>query len=148
MISGRVGCESHLIEVFVDGLAEPANPGTGTFGFVVYREGKKIDEGRGPAGENVTNNFSEYVALIRALTSIISFSDETVIVRSDSKLLVNQMRGEWKVKKGAYVEKYKEAKEIAKRFRSLRFAWVPREENTEADELSRIAYAEFMKTSH
>ncbi|MBI3022946.1 MAG: ribonuclease H, partial [Thaumarchaeota archaeon] len=59
-----------MIEIYVDGLAEPANPGTGTYGFVVYRNGEKIGEGYGPAGEQVTNNYSEYFALVRALTSI------------------------------------------------------------------------------
>ena len=128
----------------MDGLAEP-NPGPGTYGFVVYKDGKKLNEEYGPAGENVTNNYAEYVALIRALSSIASQSDESVLVKSDSKLLVNQMRGEWKMRKGGYVEKYKEARELAKGFRSLKFVWIPREENIEADELSRVAYSEFLR---
>ena len=134
-----------MIEVYVDGLAELTNPGTGAYGFVVYRGGKKIDEGYGPAGVQVTNNYAEYVALIQALASIISSSDEPVVVKSDSKLLVNQMRGEWKSKKGAYLVKCREAGELAKRFKSLKFVWIPREENAEADGLSRIAYAEFVR---
>ncbi|MBI2648818.1 MAG: ribonuclease HI family protein [Thaumarchaeota archaeon] len=125
--------------------SEPANPGTGTYGFVVYRNGEKIGEGHGPAGEQVTNNYSEYFALVRALTSISSNADEPIVVKSDSKLLVNQMSGEWKVKRGAYLPKYKEAKELTRRFKSLKFAWVPRERNAEADELSRRAYAELKK---
>lgn len=134
-----------MITVFVDGLSEPRNPGIGTYGFVIYRDGEKIGEGRGPAGENVTNNFAEYVALVRALSSIVSNSDEPVLIRSDSRLLVNQMSGEWKVKKGAYLPKYREAKELARRFKSLKFVWIPRERNAEADELSRRAYAEFTR---
>lgn len=131
-----------MLEVYIDGLAEPRNPGVGTYGFVIYSDGKKLSEGRGPAGQNVTNNFAEYVALVRALSSIVSNSDESVLIKSDSRLVVNQMRGEWKVKRGAYLPKYREAKELARRFKSLRFMWIPRERNTEADELSRRAYAE------
>jgi ribonuclease HI len=134
-----------LIVVYVDGLAMPRNPGTGTYGFIVYKDGKKFDEGYGLVGENVTNNYAEYVALIRALSSLLSHSDEEVTVRSDSRLLVNQMKGEWKRKKGAYLVKYKEANELAKMFRSLKFVWIPREANTEADELSRVAYSEFTR---
>ena len=134
-----------MIEIYVDGLAEPVNPGTGTYGFVVYRDGEKIGEGHGPAGEHVTNNYSEYFALVRALTSIISNAHEPEVVKSDSKLLVNQMSGEWKVKRVAYLPKYKEAKELTRRFKSLKFALIPREWNGEADELSRRAYAEFKK---
>ncbi len=131
--------------MYIDGLAEPRNPGVGTYGFVIYSDGKRLTEGHGPAGENVTNNFAEYVALVRALSSIVSKSEEPVLIRSDSRLLVNQMRGEWKVKKGAYLPKYREAKEWARRFKSLRFVWIPRERNAEADELSRRAYAELTR---
>ncbi len=117
----------------------------GAYGFVVYRDGVKVSEGRGPAGDRVTNNYSEYFALIRALQSIISNLDEPVVVKSDSRLIVNQMSGEWKVKKGAYLPKYREAKELARRFKSLKFVWIPRERNAEADELSRRAYSEFTR---
>jgi len=73
-----------------------------------------------------------------------------MVVRSDSKMLVNQMSGEWKVTKKAfrnrdessYVDKYLEAKELAGKFADLTFKWIPREQNAEADELSRIAYAQ------
>ena len=132
-----------MIEVYVDGLAEP-NPGTGTYGFVVYKDGKKLNEGHGPAGEKVTNNYAEYVALIHALGSILWLSEEQVTVKSDSKLLVNQMKEVWKQKKGVYLVKQREAKDLAKKFKSLKFVWIPREENTEADERSRVAYSEFL----
>jgi ribonuclease HI len=46
----------------------------------------------------------------------------------------------WKVKGGAYVEKLKEVRELLKEFGSIRFAWIPREQNEEADLLTRIAY--------
>jgi ribonuclease HI len=65
-------------------------------------------------------------------------------------MLVNQMAGEWKVSKkafnskaeGTYVDKYLEAQELSRKFSRLRFEWVPREKNTEADLLSRVAYRE------
>ncbi len=96
-------------------VSEPGNPGIGTYGFVIYRDGKKISEGHGPAGEYVTNNFAEYVALVRALSSIISDPEDPVLIKSDSRLLVNQMRGDWKVKKGGYLPKYKEARDLARK---------------------------------
>jgi ribonuclease HI len=134
-----------LIEIFTDGLAEPTNPGIGTFGFAVYRDGKRLDTGRGFAGNPVTNNFAEYEGLVAALKRVrklMKNDHEEIVVYSDSTLLVNQMRGDWKFKRGGYVEKLLEAKELAERFSKLRFKWIPREQNSEADELSRIAYAE------
>jgi ribonuclease HI len=131
--------------VYVDGLAQPRNPGVGTYGFVVYSDGKKVSEGHGVAGENVTSNYAEYTALVIALKELKRLGFDEVVVRSDSKLLVGQMSGEWKVKGGAYLERLKEARELASGFRALRFEWVPRERNEEADMLSRVAYEAYRK---
>lgn len=130
-----------MIEVYTDGLAEPTNPGIGTYGFVIYRDGRKIDEGYDLVGNNVTNNYAEYEGLIRALMRLLSHAGEEVVVKSDSRLLVNQMTGKWTIKKGQYVEKYAEARKLAEKFGSLKFEWIPREKNVEADTLSRLAYA-------
>jgi len=130
--------------VYVDGLAMPRNPGTGTFGYVVYSGEKKLVEGQGLAGYNVTNNFAEYTALIAALKKLKELQVEgDVVVKSDSRLLVGQMSGGWAVKGGGYLEKLKEARELVKEFGSITFEWVPREKNEEADLLSRIAYEKF-----
>jgi ribonuclease HI len=128
--------------VFIDGLAEPTNPGTGTFGYVIYRGEKKAVEECGLAGANVTNNFAEYHALVMALRKLKAkrWMDD-VTVRSDSKLLIGQMSQGWKVKGGGYIQEYKAARDLASEFPPLRFEWIPRELNKEADLLSRIAYS-------
>ena len=139
-----------MIEIYTDGLAEPRNPGIGTYGYAIYRDGKEWKTGHGFDGEPVSNNHAEYAGLIEALRSVAEFADEEIVVKSDSKMLVNQMSGDWKVSKrafknpveGSYVEKYLTAKEVAKSFSRLRFVWIPREQNTEADALSRVAYHE------
>jgi ribonuclease HI len=141
-----------MILVYTDGLAEP-NPGLGTYGFVIYKDGKKILERHGFAGSQVTNNFAEYDGLVMALRELRDSTEEEIVVRSDSKLLVGQMSGEWKVSKkalrnrreGSYVEKYLQAVEEAGRFPLISFEWVPREENSSADELSRVAYLEQLR---
>ncbi len=133
-----------MIEVYTDGMAEP-NPGVGTFGFVVYRERERLKEESAVVGENVTNNYAEYEGLIHALRYLARYRGQKIVIRSDSKLLVNQMKGDWKVKKGQYLEKYHEAARLAQRFKSLEFEWIPRERNEEADRLSRIAYARHIR---
>jgi len=90
------------------------------------------------------------MGLIAALRSVEEFPDQEITVKSDSKMLVNQMAGTWKVSKkafnsrseGSYVDKYLEAKDVARKFSRLTFEWIPREQNSEADELSRVAYRE------
>jgi ribonuclease HI len=139
-----------LIEIYTDGLAEPTNPGIGTYGYVVYRDGEALKRGHGFDGDPVTNNHAEYAGLVEALNFVKPFADEEIVVKSDSKMLANQMAGEWKVTKkafksnaeGSYVPKYLEAVEVAKGFPRLTFVWIPREQNSEADELSRVAYRE------
>jgi ribonuclease HI len=139
-----------MIEIYTDGLAEPTNPGIGTYGYVVLKDGKRFAESQGFAGDPVSNNHAEYAGLVEALKFVktVAEENEQVIVKSDSKLLVNQMNGDWNVSKkamrttgeGTYVEKYLEAKTVVSGFPRVTFVWVPREENTEADMLSRIAY--------
>ena len=129
------------VTVYIDGLAEPRNPGTGTFGYLIYDGARKLAEGSGLAGYDVTSNFAEYTALAEALKRLRALGVEgDVIIRSDSKLLVGQMSEGWKVKGGMYLERLKEARELLKEFGSVRFEWIPRERNQEADLLTRIAY--------
>ena len=90
----------------------------------------------------MTSNYAEYTALAEALKKLRALRIEgDVLVRSDSKLLVGHMSQGWKVKGGMYVEKLKEVRELMKEFGSIRFEWIPREQNEEADLLTRIAYA-------
>jgi len=127
--------------VYIDGLAQPSNPGSGTYGYVVYDGQKKVAEGSGLAGHDVTSNYAEYTALEQALSKLKAMKLEgDVLVRSDSQLLVGQMSAGWKVKGGMYVEKLKAVKDLLREFGSVRFEWIPREQNQEADLLTRVAY--------
>ena len=128
-------------------VSEPQNPGTGAYGYVVYDSSGKIAEGNDVVGDNVSNNFAEYSALVAALNELLRRGlTKDVTIKSDSKLLVNQMIGKWKRRKGGYLEKYREASELAKKFEGLAFEWVPREKNSEADHLSRVAYERYRRS--
>jgi len=129
------------VTVYIDGLAEPKNPGTGTYGYVIYDGQKKLAEGSGLAGYDVTSNYAEYTALEQALSKLKALGVEgDVLVKSDSQLLVGQMTGAWKVKGGMYLEKLKSARDLLEQFGSVVFEWIPREQNQEADLLTRIAF--------
>jgi len=129
------------VTVYVDGLAQPRNPGTGTYGFIIYDGPKKVAEGSGLAGYDVTSNYAEYTALEQALSKLKNMGVEgDVLIRSDSQLLVGHMSAGWKVKGGMYIEKLKAVRDLLKEFGSVRFEWIPREQNEEADLLTRVAY--------
>jgi ribonuclease HI len=137
-----------MIEAFFDGLCDPNPGGVATYGFVVKRNGKKVHEGRGlacpPKTAQATNNVAEYTGAIKAL-EYLADKKETgpVILRGDSDLVIKQVRGEYKVKSPLLAPLYRRIGELAARFPSLTFEWIPRERNSEADRQTNLAYAEY-----
>ncbi len=134
----------------IDGLCEPKNPGgIGSYGLVIYSHGKKIyEEGKVIGkGRRISNNAAEYSALVALLQYLIrNHIEGEVLIRSDSKLVINQMNGEWEVNDGLYVSKWYETRRLMKDLGAeLRFEWIEREKNSEADKLSREAYEEYCK---
>jgi ribonuclease HI len=133
-----------LIEVWIDGLCEPFNPGgTACLGYVIKDKSETIARCHNVIGkgEGMTNNVAEYSALIHALQKIrkLDLEEEKIHLRSDSKLLVEQMNGNWKVKASLIIPLYHKAKELAAGL-DIVIEWIPREENEEADKLTRLAY--------
>lgn len=135
-----------------DGLCEPYNPGgIATYGFVVYQDGVKLHEeggfvGAGILGDDVSNNVAEYTALIKGMEYIIKMGyNGPLTVRGDSQLVIRQMRGEYAVRARRLIKLHEKARELAQKFESVIFEWVPREENAEADKLCRIAYEDLIR---
>ncbi len=127
------------------------NPGgVATYGFVVYRDGKKVSEGFGVAGlRDTSNNVAEYSAAVEALKWLLGsgLRDELVVLKSDSELLVNQLSGLYAVRARRVRPLHEKVRQLLAEYRSaggeVGFEWIPREENGEADGLSRRAYEEF-----
>ena len=84
-----------------------------------------------------TNNEAEYLALLKALELIsekvaknmTSGTEGELLVRSDSTLIVNQVKGEFQVKEPRLRELNERAKEALQKLGSVRLEWVPRREN-------------------
>jgi ribonuclease HI len=117
------------------------------YGYVIYRDGAKLDQGCGVINHpDPSNNVAEYTACIKALEKLTQqgLTCEEVTVRSDSQLLINQLNGFYSVRADRIFPLYKRAVELAEGFKHIRFEWVPREENVKADELSRKAYSEYV----
>ena len=142
-----------MIIVYVDGLTEPVNPGgVGAVGFAAYRDDERLcSEGRIVGeGPEMSNNRAEYEALCEALRWLVAknLTNEKILVKSDSRLLVNQMQDKWKIKDGLYLEAYKKARCLADQFADLSFEWISREMNKEADSLTREAYRGYISKRH
>ncbi len=136
-----------LIEVYFDGLCQPINPGgISCYAFVVKSGSRTVYSDYGVAGkpfsDDSTNNVAEYTALVKALQWLLenNLGSTKVEVKSDSQLIVNQLRGVYKVKAKRIISLYKQALLLKSKFQDIQIKWVPREENREADRLTSKAY--------
>ncbi len=115
------------------------NPGPSAYGAVLKDAGTgaviaEIGETIGTA----TNNVAEYRGLIAALEMAVELApDAEIEVRMDSKLVVEQMSGNWKVKHPSMRPLVEQASRLAPR--GTRYTWVPREQNKHADRLANEA---------
>lgn len=90
-----------------------------------------------------TVSIAEYVALIEALKAALKwgFKDREIVVHGDSKLVIEQTFGNWKIRGGTYVPWAMKAKKLVKKFSNIRGEWIPREANHHCDHLAGTAWA-------
>jgi probable phosphoglycerate mutase len=127
--------------VYIDGGSR-GNPGPAAWGAQVRDEGDAVlAELRGAIGV-ATNNVAEYTGLVSALEWCRDQGATRVHIKSDSLLLVQQMRGHYKVKHEGLKPLHGRARLIGAGFARLTFEHIPREQNTDADRLANEAMDE------
>ncbi|MFX0579154.1 bifunctional RNase H/acid phosphatase [Nocardia nepalensis] len=116
------------------------NPGPAGYGAVVFAADhtRVLAERKEYIGIS-TNNVAEYRGLIAGLEAAAELGARTVAVRMDSKLVVEQMSGRWKVKHAAMIPLADRARRLVAGFDSVSFTWIPREQNSRADRLANEA---------
>lgn len=116
------------------------NPGPAGYGAVVRdpRTGEVLAERQDGLGI-ATNNVAEYTGLIAGLEAAAELGASTVEARLDSKLVVEQMSGRWKIKNAALQPLALRAREVASGFERVTYTWVPRAKNAHADRLANEA---------
>jgi ribonuclease H / adenosylcobalamin/alpha-ribazole phosphatase len=83
-----------------------------------------------------TNNVAEYTAALEGLRLAAEKGAREVLLRSDSRLLVEQLSGRFRVKNPTLIRLHGEVRELVRRFRKVHFEHVPREFNKQADRLA------------
>jgi ribonuclease HI len=123
------------ITIYFDAACKPNNPGELGLGWVING-----DEYCEYDGVN-TNNVGEYRSLLRALETLHEKYDinQPVTIYGDSKLVVEQVNGRWRVKKPHLRPLCDRAKALLKGL-DYSLKWIPREQNTQADRMSNEAY--------
>jgi ribonuclease HI len=134
---------------YFDGACGPTNPGgIVSYGAVIFESEKRIwecsevyspPEGR---EKETTNNIAEYLGFLAVLDYFLSrnLAEESILVRGDSDLVIQQCFGTMEIKKKGrlYEALAAEAKEKLTQFSRMTGRWIPRADNSIADELSKI----------
>jgi ribonuclease HI len=130
-----------VFTIHTDGGAR-GNPGPAAIGAVVLDTTVAPPARLAAVSEAIgiaTNNVAEYRALIAGLEAALVFQPRVVHVRADSLLVINQLRGLWRVKHAGLLPLYEQARVLLQRFEHVDLEHVRREFNVEADLLVNAA---------
>lgn len=126
-----------MLVLFADG-ASRGNPGPASLGAVLVRDGEEIARICQPLGIR-TNNYAEYSAVIAGLEYVIEHGlEKKLLIRMDSKLVVEQLSGRWKIKHPDLMELARVAQGLLRQVDAT-LEWIPRELNFLADEAANQA---------
>ena len=138
-MGSKTQTQDHLT-IYCDGGSR-GNPGHAAYGFVVLQHGKTIYEEGKKIGHN-TNNVAEYSAVIGALKHLLSMNYNLSSIKFflDSKLVVEQLSGRWKIKNENLRSLHHTIKTLELSLsKKITYAHIPREKNTEADRMVNLA---------
>ncbi len=129
------------LTVFTDG-ASRGNPGPASYGFVITDKGKLVYE-EGKTLGITTNNVAEYTSVLQSLKYIKENYARnlpiTVEYFADSRLVVEQLSGRFKVKSAHLREIIMQINILVTEIGNITFNHVPREKNKDADKLANEA---------
>ena len=130
------------VVIYTDGGAR-GNPGPAGAGAVILNNDIVVAEVKKYLGPIQTNNWAEYEAVVIALEKAKELGlTGDIEFRLDSKLVVEQLIGNWKIKEPSLKSQVAKVKALLGHFGTVTFGYVPREENKEADRLVNEAIDE------
>ena len=127
--------------IFCDGGSR-GNPGPSAIGAVVLDPSTDPPRRLAEVSERIgitTNNVAEYRALIAGLEAAAQFGPRRVQVRADSKLVIEQVKGTWKVKQPHLRPLRDEVCRLLQSYDEVDLQHVPRAKNFDADALVNAA---------
>jgi ribonuclease HI len=139
----------YTIKLKFDGCSR-GNPGLSGAGAVLYNinndlyTDKEVWSGHAFIGEQCTNNYAEYSALILGLDKAKELQVKDILVEGDSLLVINQMKSLWKCHSPNIYQKYIQAKAYESFFDSICYTHIPRSLNCRADELANTAVDSYL----
>ncbi len=128
-----------MIKIYIDG-SSIGNPGKSGIGYVIYESSsnKTLKEESIYLGIQ-SNNFAEYMALVFSLADALAMNKKSVQVFSDSKLICEQINGNFKVKNKNIYPLFVLATNLISKLDNFSIAHIDREKNKKADKLAKEA---------
>lgn len=124
--------------------ASKGNPGPSSYGYIIKNRGGAIVHQEGELIGVTTNNVAEYTAVIKALEYIVKRffrkAPHKIEVVSDSRLVVEQLSGRFKIKSPNLLPLFDKIKALEIEAGSVFYRTVPREENFIADRLANLPF--------
>jgi len=119
--------------------ASRRNPGPAAIGVVIEDPSGAVLREVGERIADTTCNVAEYVAVLRAIKEALALGATDLTLLLDSELLVNQLRGSYKVKALHLQPYHRQALHLLGQLRHWQARHVPREQNARADALANRA---------
>ncbi|MBD3264509.1 MAG: reverse transcriptase-like protein [Candidatus Omnitrophica bacterium] len=126
-----------MIKIYIDG-SSIGNPGKVGIGYLIYKD-TKILKKEGIYLGIQSNNFAEYMALIFPLIELLNMGHKECDVFTDSNLLCQQIKGNFKVKNQNIYPLFVLAKRLIAKMDKFDISHINRENNREADNLAKSA---------
>lgn len=130
-----------MITAYIDGGSR-GNPGPAGYGVQIVDDGGAVVAELHGSLAHATNNVAEYHGLLAALAWAVDHGHSPLRIRSDSELLVKQLRGEYRVKNPGLQPLFQDARALVARIGRVTFEHVRREFNKDADRLANLAMDE------
>lgn len=130
--------------IYTDGGSR-GNPGPAGVGVYISFPQTGKEEKRYKYLWIATNNIAEYTAILLWVRRAIELGATSIELRADSKLAIEQLSGNYKIKNEELKKIYLEIQDMVWKWGgSIVFTHIPREQNTEADRLSNVAMDQWM----
>ena len=131
-ISTDTSLDTTSLKIYSDGGSR-GNPGPSASGYVILTEDDELIKANGVYLGITTNNQAEYKSIKFALQDALELGGKYIAVFMDSLLVINQLKGTFKIKNEALYPIYRDIKELVTQFEGVTFTHVPREFNKLAD---------------
>ena len=120
------------------------NPGVSGCGSVIFKNNNEMWNVHKFIGTDKTNNEAEYMGLLYGIKGCIELGIDELLIQGDSQIIINQIKGDFKVNSPKLKPYHTCIMDLLKKnIKSYHIEYIPRSDNSRADELANLAMDEY-----